>query len=243
MRKLATIVLIVSLVLLIASIPVIGTSAAVGPCPGAPTPRLAIGAQARPAQVYSTLWQAPNSSSIITVMYRSAGDTFTIRSEPQCVNGPYNWYQVLYKGVVGWVTEGTGSTYWVEPTGGAVPTPTGTIIVTPTVTTTPATPIPTTPVATATTVPNTGACAGAPAPRLKIGSNARPAQVFSSLRSAVDSNNVITVMYKARNDVFKVTAGPYCSFGPYNWWQVNFKGTLGYVTEGTGTTYWVEPAP
>lgn len=240
MRKLAAILFVASVLIFAASLPIFSASAAVGPCAGAPPPRLAIGAQARPAQVYSTLWVAPNSSAIITVMYRAAGDTFTVRSEPQCVNGPYNWYQVLYKGTVGWVTEGTGSTYWVEPMGGVVPT----------VTTTPATPIPsnptptpTKPPVTGTPIPNTGACAGAPAPRLKIGGNARPAQVFSSLRSAVDSNNVIAVMYAARGDVFKVTAGPYCGYGPYNWWQVNFKGTLGYVTEGTGSTYWVAPAP
>jgi hypothetical protein len=236
-RKLVTILIVVSIVVFLASIPVLGVSAAGAACPGAPTPRLTIGAQARPAQLYSTLWADPNSSAILTVLYRAAGDTFTIRSEPQCANGPYNWYQVIYKGEMGWVTEGTGSTYWVESTGGVSQT------ATPGTPGTPMPPTPTKPPPTpGTPVPNPGACAGAPAPRLKIGANARPAQDFSSLRSAVDSNNVITVMYVARGDVFKVTAGPYCGFGPYNWWQVNFKGTLGYVTEGTGNTYWVAPA-
>src|SRR5689334_11095270 len=134
MRKLAALLFIASILVFAISLPILSVSAAVGPCPGAPSPRLAIGAQARPAQVYSTLWVAPNSSSIITVMYRAKGDTFTIRSEPQCVNGPYYWYQVLYKGTVGWVTEGSGSTYWVEPTGGVVPTVAPGV--TPTVTTT-----------------------------------------------------------------------------------------------------------
>ncbi|MEO8608550.1 MAG: hypothetical protein ABI690_11740 [Chloroflexota bacterium] len=231
MRKLVTILLIVSIVVLIAAIPVFGVSAAGAVCAGAPTPRLTSGIQARPAQVYSTLWASPDSIAVLTVMYH--GDTFNVQSGVICAFGPYNWYQVNFKGVVGWVTEGTGSTYWVEPTGGVSPTPV------------PGTPIPPTqpPATPATPTPNTGACAGAPAPRLKIGGNGRPTQDFSSLRSGIDSNTVIAVMYAARGDVFKVTAGPFCGYGLYNWWQVNFKGTLGYVTEGTGNTYWVEPAP
>jgi hypothetical protein len=237
-RKLATILLVVSIIVLIASIPFFGVSAAGAACVGAPTPRLTSGIQARPAQIYSTLWASPDSTAIITVMYRASGDTFNVQSGVICAFGPYNWYQVNFKGVVGWVTEGTGSTYWVEPTGGVSPT------AAPGTPGTPLPPTPTKPPATpATPAPNTGACAGAPAPRLKIGGNGRPTQVFSSLRSAVDSNNVITVMYAARGDVFKVTAGPFCGYGLYNWWQVNFKGTLGYVTEGSGNTYWVEPAP
>jgi hypothetical protein len=238
MRKLVTIILIISIVVLIAFIPVFSVAAqtAGGACPGASLPRLAAGSQARPAQVFSTLWASPNSTAILTVMFRANGDVFTVQSAPQCAFGPYDWYQVNFKGVTGWVTEGTGSTYWVEPTGGVAPT------AMPGIPGTPLPPTPTQPPVTGTPMPNTGACAGAPPPRLKIGGNGRPAQDFSSLRSAVDSNNVITVMYAARQDVFKVTAGPFCGFGPYNWWQVNFKGTLGYVTEGTSNTYWVEPA-
>jgi hypothetical protein len=246
-RKFAVISVMILIVLLVASISLFPAVAAGTACPGAPAPRLSIGGTARPAQVYSTLWKAPNSTAVLTVISRASGDTFTVRSEPQCAHGPYNWYQVLYKGVVGWVTEGTGSTYWVEPVGGVVPT----------VTTTPATPIPsasatpTKPVGTpvpptptklpTTPAPNTGACPGAPAPRLKVGGNARPAQVFSSLRSAKDSNIVLSVMYRANNDVFKVVAGPYCGHGPHNWWQVQYKNTTGWVTEGQGSTYWVEP--
>ena len=244
MRKLATVLLIVSIVVLIAAIPIVGVSAAATACAGAPAPRLTVGAQARPAQVYSTLWASPTSTTVITVMYKANGDVFTVLAGPQCSTGPYNWYQVNFKGLVGWVTEGTGSTYWVEPTGSVVPTPTagaGTIVPVPTATGTVPTAIPPTATPPGTPVPSPAGCAGAPAPRLKVGGNARPAQVFSTLWQSPDSAVAITVMYKASGDVFKVTSGPTCNYSPYNWWQVNFKGTIGWVTEGTGSTYWVEP--
>src|SRR5262245_37637241 len=107
-RKLATALLIVSVVVLIATIPILGVSAgsaAATACPGAPTPRLTVGSQARPAQVYSTLWASPTSTAVLTVMYKANGDVFTVQAGPQCAGGPYNWYQVNFKGVSGWVTE------------------------------------------------------------------------------------------------------------------------------------------
>ena len=182
-----------------------------------------------PRRYIQTLWAAPNSTAILAVMYRANGDTFTIVSGPTCANGPYNWYQVNFKGVSGWVTEGTGTVYWIEKVSTTGPTPT---VTPPPVVTMPPPP----------TVSPAG-CAGAPAPKLTIGGNGRPAQVYSSLRAGLDSNLVVKVMYRANGDVFKVVDGPYCGTGPHNWWKVDFKGTVGWVTEGIGSTYWVEPAP
>ena len=243
MRKIAVVsILVMLVVLLTTAVTPSAAQTAGGACPGAPLPRLLYaGTQARPAQSFSTLWASPTSSVVITTMYRANNDTFTIVSGPTCSTGPFNWYQVTFKGISGWVTEGTGDTYWVEPvagTGTAVP-PTG---VAPTPTRPSVTTVPPTPTGPPTTpVPNTGACPGAPTPRLKIGGNARPAQAFSSLRSALDSDSIIKVLYRANNDVFSVVAGPYCGHGPHNWWQVDYKGTVGWVTEGEGSTYWVEP--
>lgn len=239
MRKLATILLIVTFVVLIVSIPIFSTAAQTsgGACPGAPLPRLLTpGTQARPAQSFSTLWVSPTSTDAVTIMYRLNNDVFTTVSGPTCAFGPYNWYQVNFKGVSGWVTEGTGNTYWIEPVSG------GATAIPPTLP--PGTPLPPTPTRPPTTPgPSTGACPGAPAPRLIVNSNARPAQSFSSLRAGLDSNVVLKVLYRANNDVFKVLAGPYCGHGPHNWWQVDYNGTVGWVTEGQGSTYWVEPAP
>ena len=89
--------------------------------------------------------------------------------------------------------------------------------------------------------PVTGACPGAPAPRLRIGGTGQVAQVYSSLRAGLDSDVILKVMYRANNDTFTVVNGPFCGFGPYNWWQVQHMGVTGWVTEGTDGVYWVEP--
>ncbi|MBZ0284666.1 MAG: hypothetical protein K8L97_28265 [Anaerolineae bacterium] len=232
MRKTFGILFVITALLLVGILPsvVFAQQATTTACPGAPAPRLTVGGTAQVAQFYSTLRADFDSNTILTILYRTDGDTFTVVSGPRCGIGPYNWWQVNYKGTLGWVTEGTGSTYWVEPTTVVTPAPS-----TPSATPTLA-PIPVTP------TPSQGACPGAPAPKLIIGGIARPAQVYTSLRSGLDSNTVLKVLYRANGDTFKVLNGPFCATGPHNWWQVDYKGTVGWVTEGIGTTYWVEPA-
>jgi hypothetical protein len=211
-------------------------------CPGAPAARLSVGMTGRVTQTYSTLWASIYSNAVLDVMYRANGDTFVVLGGPFCGVGPYNWYQVRHGSTVGYVTEGTGSAYWIEP---AVPTPTATVApATPTSTPVPPTATPTTvsPTATATLVPTTSAaCPGAPAPRLTTGAIGSVAQVYSSLRAGIGSANVLAVMYKAKNHTFTVLGGPYCGYGPYNWYRVQFGTLTGYVTEGTGSVYWIQP--
>lgn len=210
-------------------------------CPGAPVARLKVGDIARPAQAYNTLWVSIYSNAIHTVLYRANGDTYTILGGPFCGEGPYNWYQVQYKNITGYVTEGTGSTYWVELTTASpiTPTPTTGVIVTP------STPAPNTPVPTTTTPvpPVGGACAGAPAPRLKVGDAGQVAQVYSTLRQSIGSDAIVKVLLRSANDRFTVLEGPLCGYGPYNWYKVQHQALVGYVTEGTGSTYWIEPLP
>lgn len=212
-------------------------------CNGAPPPRLSIGAVARPAQVYSTLWKAPDSAVILNVMYKANNDTFTVTAGPRCYGG-FNWYQVTFKGVSGWVTEGSGTTYWVEaatsqPGPQVLPTAApGVPTATPIPTVAPTQPPQILPTVVMTSV---GACPGAPAPRLTVGATGRPAQVYSSLRAALESDKVLAVLFKANGDTFKVIAGPFCGVSPHNWYQVDYKGQVGWVTEGQGSTYWIEP--
>lgn len=212
-------------------------------CPGAPVARLKVNDTARPVEAYNTLWVSIYSTEIHTILYRAKGDTYTVLAGPFCGVGPYNWYQVKYKDITGFITEGTGSTYWSEPVSAVSATPTGPA----------ATSVPTTPIATPvpTTVPLTpgmtptavsGACAGAPAPRLKVNDTAQVAQAYSSLRQSIGSNIILKVFLRANNDRFTVIGGPYCGYGPYNWYQVQQGNLVGYVTEGTGSTYWIEPA-
>jgi hypothetical protein len=197
------------------------TTLAAVACPGAPVPRLNVGDIARPAQVFSSLRAGLGSAVVLKVMLKSVGDTFTILEGPTCSFGPHNWYKVNHNGTTGYVTEGEASTYWVEKVPAPAPTPT---------------PIP-------PPQPKPGPCAGAPAPRLTANTLARPAQVYSSLRANLDSNVVLKVMLKSAGDTFTVLEGPFCGTGPHNWYKVNHGGTIGWVTEGIGSTYWVEPVP
>lgn len=200
------------------------TPAAAVACPGAPAPRLKVGDVARPAQVFSSLRSGLGSAIVLKVMLKSTGDTFTILEGPLCSFGPHNWYKVNHSGITGYVTEGEGITYWIEK----VPAPTPTL-----------TPIP----PPTQSPPKPGPCVGAPAPRLKANDLARPAQVFSSLRAGLDSNVVLKVMLKSAGDTFTVLEGPYCGTGPHNWYKVNHAGMTGWVTEGQGSTYWIELVP
>lgn len=238
------------LIALLFGILLVGTSfaqsvaAAPAACTGAPAPRLAAGMQARPAQVYSSLRAGLDSNTVILTMYREFGDTMKVLSGPRCASGPFNWYEVEFAGIRGWVTEGTGTSYWLEPvSASATPIPST------------STPIPSTPVPTATKPPMTatpvptatppvvspGGCEGAPAPRLRIGDTGTVEQVYSSLRQAIHSNTILATLYRSKNDRFKVINGPFCAGTPYNWWEIEFNGVRGFATEGTGSTYWLAP--
>jgi hypothetical protein len=252
MKKLSLVVLMGVLLAVLLPMAAFASPAAQVVCAGAPAVRLSVGMVARPAQAYSTLWAAPENATALAVMYKATGDTFTITAAPRCYMG-FNWYQVNFKGLVGYVTEGKDSTYWVEQVSGVVPTaaptvapamPTATPAIMPTAA---ATAIPAVPTATPTlslppVATATGACVGAPAPRLSVGSVGRPAQVYSSLRSAIDGVHVTATLYRAKGDTFTVVAGPFCGKTPHNWYYVNFNGQAGYVTEGIGSTYWIEKA-
>jgi hypothetical protein len=87
-------------------------------CPGSVPPRLIGKAKAKVAQAFSTLRAGVHSNTVYAIM--PGGATMDVLSGPYCSNlGPYNWYQVRYNGVTGWVTEGTASggfnDYWLAP--------------------------------------------------------------------------------------------------------------------------------
>jgi hypothetical protein len=87
-------------------------------CPGSVPPRLIGKARAVVAQAFSTLRAGVHSDTVYAIM--PGGAAMDVLSGPYCSNfGPYNWYQVRYNGVTGWVTEGTASggfnDYWLAP--------------------------------------------------------------------------------------------------------------------------------
>jgi hypothetical protein len=91
--------------------------------------------------------------------------------------------------------------------------------------------------------PTSGGCPGAPAPRLKAGDPGQVAQVYSTMRQDIGSNVIVKILLRSANERFTVLEGPFCGYGPYNWYKVQHQALVGYVTEGTGSTYWIEPLP
>jgi hypothetical protein len=83
-------------------------------CPGAPSPRLIVGAQARvmlntaPNNVRDT----PVSGAVLGQI--PPGGAFSVLAGPTCANA-MNWWQVNYNGMVGWTAEGDAGGYWLEP--------------------------------------------------------------------------------------------------------------------------------
>jgi len=194
-------------------------------CPGAPPPRLTVGETAQVAQSFSSLRAGVGSNVVLRTMYRANNDQFEVIGGPVC-SGAHYWWQVNVNGQTGWVTEGLGSTYWVEPATTVTPPET-----TPDPNMPEATPDPNAPVA---------ACPNAPVTRLSVGMTAGPAQVYNSIRASIGSSNILATAYSRDNDTYTIVDGPVCA-GPHYWWQVEFNGVTGWTTEGTGATYWMQP--
>ncbi len=101
-------------------------------CPYSPPSRLTVGSTARvvAGQAPNVIRDAPNTASA-RVGEIPAGQIFAVLNGPQC--GPTigrMWWQVSYQGIIGWTTEGSGDTYFLEPVVGTPsavqPTPTDT---------------------------------------------------------------------------------------------------------------------
>lgn len=217
-------------------------------CPGAPTPRLTVGGEARVAQSFSTVRDDIGGEPIRTVE-RDEGLFLEVIAGPFCY-GVYNWWEIRVDGVDGWVAEGTGLIYWLEPvidnfnrefgTGGIIDPdlPTDADIVPMGI---PAGEGGGVPVLPATADALDADCAGAPPPRLTVGLPGRVAQSYSNIRAEIGSGNVLDTMYRFNGDTFVVIDGPTCA-GPHYWWQIEFDGVTGWVTEGSGFDYWLVPA-
>lgn len=186
-------------------------------CAGSPPTRMVGESTGRVARVFSSLRDGVASNNVLKIL--SHGDTFSILDGPVCDEKPgkLTWWQVDYNGTVGWVSEGQvrsiwgNNLYWIEPVGDPPTTP-------------PPSPEP--------------PCNASPATRLDGASQGQVAQVYSSIRSAIGSPNVLKVM--PGGAVFDILDGPVCA-GPHYWYQVSYDGTTGWSTEGYRSTYWLEP--
>lgn len=229
-------------------------------CANALTQRVMIGIQARvlPSMGALNVRNQPGGAIVDTL---GGATTFNIIGGPVCSEELY-WWQIQRPGLQGWLAEGNLQDYYIEPYAGPAtgdeppPAPQD---ATPTSTNTPA-PIPPGPggfTSGATNTPTPGGfvivegvfCAGAPEPRLEVGSNAKvtsnsPMQVFAQAGANA------TPWQLPKGSVVTIIDGPNCVNDVYYW---RFTGlafnitnsqmemTSGWIPEGTGSTYWLSP--
>lgn len=130
----------------------------------------------------------------------AAGETFVTLSGPLCNEGLI-WWQVNYRGALGWTVEGRSGSQWVTPV----------------------------------------TCAGFQPSRISVGRYARVTPGDPNrLRSAASTGAIVLGLIPggARMDVI---GGPICAENAA-WWQVNYRGIIGWTMEGQGGVYWLEPA-
>lgn len=85
-------------------------------------------------------------------------------------------------------------------------------------------------------------CAGAPPPRLILHERGRvlpddPRPI--NMRRAAGVENIVVTQIPIRG-LFLVLEGPVCG-GDYVWWRVRYNGLDGWVAEGDGNGYYIEP--
>ena len=84
-------------------------------------------------------------------------------------------------------------------------------------------------------------CAGAPVPRLHAGGQGRVLPGVTIRIRATPGTSATIYAQMPPGTVFSVVAGPNCGDN-YTWWQINYNGIVGWIAEGTGADYYVEPA-
>ena len=85
-------------------------------CPNTPSPRMIVGEQGRVTPDVSSNIRGGASANETLLGQIPAGGSFVVLEGPVC-NEDFLWWRVDYNGLIGWIAEGRGSTYWLEPAG------------------------------------------------------------------------------------------------------------------------------
>ena len=83
-------------------------------------------------------------------------------------------------------------------------------------------------------------CPGAPASRLVVGQQAR-VMAEGGVNFRERPNTLAQLLNVIpQNTIIPIVEGPFCGEG-YAWWAVDYEGQRGWVVEGTGEFYWMQP--
>ena len=181
------------------------------------------------------------------------GTEFVVIGGPECSEG-YTWWQIQIDSVdntpiIGWSAEGDSEDYWVDVLSNPQPEPTATLT---TIADLPETPQATTPPQTIDTVPTEdssqlgdGNCDASPESRITVGMTVTVQVAGGMLAFRANPLDSAPVAQLPDQLILPVVGGPACR-GGYRQWQVRttINDVLrdGWVSEGTITRYFLEPA-
>ncbi|MFN8527457.1 MAG: SH3 domain-containing protein [Anaerolineae bacterium] len=226
-------------------------------CSGAPAPRLTPGSTARVAITNGAPLNLRNAPAGDRVGQLPEGRVFAVvNTPPQCADS-YLWWNIqLNDGTTYWVAEGTMSGYFVEPYQETFQP--GVIVVLPTATPVPPVliPLPTAtlapmifiPLATATplSLVLTVECSNSPQTRVSIGSTAHVVGIEGTLAVYSTATEQFPTYQLPLQKTVTIIAGPQCRDG-VRMWQINTtlnnSPITGWVAEGFGQTYYLQPGP
>jgi hypothetical protein len=200
-------------------------------CPGFMPSRLVAGELAEVISSDPIRMRAEPSRSGAEIRQLQTGFQLGVIEGPECdeANG-LAWWRVQFGAQTGWIAEGAGDEYFVEPLIGV------NVTVAPGISPTRSA---TRPASASDPVPVT--CPGFLPSRLVIGESGRVLPgTPNNVRAAADAG-ASPLGQIPGGGVFAVLDGPTCDPAGRAWWQVEFNGLVGWTVEGQGSTYFVEP--
>jgi hypothetical protein len=144
--------------------------------------------------------RADPSTNASVLASMAAGESFVVLSGPVCSQGQ-TWWQVNYRGAVGWTVEGRSGQMWIAPL----------------------------------------TCAGFQPSRIGVGRSVRVTPGLPNRLRNSASTNALTLALIPGGERVDVIGGPVCAENAA-WWQVNYRGVIGWTMEGQGGQYWLELA-
>ncbi len=85
-------------------------------CPGSPPTRLTTSMRATVAEGRTRgIRSGPSEDSTAVVTVVAAGEAFLIAGKPECDAAGIRWFPVRQDAQSGWIAEGQGDEYWIEP--------------------------------------------------------------------------------------------------------------------------------
>lgn len=199
-------------------------------CPGFVVSRLVVGEDGRVIADAVRLRDQPASSGA-QIASITTDLTFTVLEGPDCDPSGIAWWRVAYRSVEGWLAEGLGTDYFVEPILGTARSATPTLLA-PTRTSRS--------VLTPTPQPVAFTCPGFLPSRLLVGGQGRvlPGDA-NNVRDIPDASGALVGQIPG-GGVFAVLEGPTCDPAGRAWWRVDYNGLIGWTVEGAGDEYYTE---